>query len=322
MMRTYVVLDLEWNQSAEGRLHTEEGLPFEIIEIGAVKLDEQRRILSSFSCLVTPSVYPQLHFKISEVTHMDMEALRREGKPFVQAAEEFLEWCGTDAVFCTWGSMDLTELQRNMRYYGMKIPFSKPLLYYDVQKLYAIWQGDAKARVSLDRAVEDLGLLEERPFHRAMDDAFYTARVLQTLDFVRCRPYLSVDYFRLPGNREEEIFLEFPSYSKYVSRVFSTKEEAMEDKTVTDMICCSCRRMLRKKLKWFSLNQKQYFCLAWCPEHGYVRGKIRMKKAEPDGLYVVKTMKQVEESGADEVFARKEEQRKKRKVRRGSHQRR
>ena len=111
-------------------------------------------------------------------------------------------------------------------------------------------------------------------------------------------------------------------YSKYVSRVFSTKEEAMEDKTVTDMICCRCRRMLRKKLKWFSLNQKQYFCLAWCPEHGYVRGKIRMKKAEPDGFYVVKTMKQVEESGADEVFARKEEQRKKRKVRRGSHQRR
>ena len=48
-----------------------------------------------------------------------------------------MEWCGESPFFCTWGSMDLTELQRNMVYHGMEIPFASPLLFYDVQKLYS-----------------------------------------------------------------------------------------------------------------------------------------------------------------------------------------
>ena len=34
----YIVLDLEWNQSCRGKEYTVLGLPFEIIQIGAVKL--------------------------------------------------------------------------------------------------------------------------------------------------------------------------------------------------------------------------------------------------------------------------------------------
>lgn len=36
----YIVLDLEWNQSADGKAYTNSRIPFEIIQIGAVKLDE------------------------------------------------------------------------------------------------------------------------------------------------------------------------------------------------------------------------------------------------------------------------------------------
>ena len=35
----YIVFDLEWNQSAEGKECSVEHMPFEIIEIGAVKLN-------------------------------------------------------------------------------------------------------------------------------------------------------------------------------------------------------------------------------------------------------------------------------------------
>ena len=38
----YIVLDLEWNQSYRGKQYTVEGLPFEIIQIGEVKLDENK----------------------------------------------------------------------------------------------------------------------------------------------------------------------------------------------------------------------------------------------------------------------------------------
>ena len=36
----YIVFDLEWNQAA-GRIGHEGGLPFEIVEIGAVKLNRR-----------------------------------------------------------------------------------------------------------------------------------------------------------------------------------------------------------------------------------------------------------------------------------------
>ena len=113
-MGQFIVLDLEWNQSPAGKEGSMNRLPFEIIEIGAVKLNKNLQIISEFRRLIRPRVYRQMHYKISEVTHMSIEQLDTEGEDFVRAMTEFLEWCGDDYRFCTWGSMDLTELQRNM----------------------------------------------------------------------------------------------------------------------------------------------------------------------------------------------------------------
>ena len=40
-MGQFIVLDLEWNQSPAGKEGSMNRLPFEIIEIGAVKLNEK-----------------------------------------------------------------------------------------------------------------------------------------------------------------------------------------------------------------------------------------------------------------------------------------
>ena len=48
----YVVLDLEWNQSPHGKNDSIEDLPFEIIEIGAVKLDGSLNVVDSFDGFV------------------------------------------------------------------------------------------------------------------------------------------------------------------------------------------------------------------------------------------------------------------------------
>lgn len=310
-MGHYIVLDLEWNQSPGGKDGSMDRLPFEIIEIGAVKLNESLQIISEFHRLIRPRVYRQMHFKILEVTHMSMEELDNEGELFDKAMGDFIEWCGEDYRFCTWGSMDLTELQRNMVYHGMDIPFSFPLFYYDLQKIYGLIRGD-KRKDSLDTAVEDLGISQERPFHRALDDAYYTGRVMGAMDFYSMVEYVSVDYYRPPENEEEEIYMEFPEYAKLVSMQYATKEEVLEEHRVTDMVCYKCRRTLRKKIRWFSSNQKFYFCLAFCPEHGYMKGKIRMKKSEDGSFFAVKTTKLVDEEGAELVEKKKEEAKKKR----------
>ncbi len=314
-MSAYIVFDLEWNQSPDGKEHSIEAFPFEIIEIGAVKLNADLRIVSEYHQLVAPRVYTQLHYRISQVTHLHMKELRRGGKAFPEAAREFLDWCGEEPRFCTWGSMDLAELQRNLDFYGFDNPFEFPLLYYDVQKLYALEKGNIKEKPSLDHAVEELGIREERPFHRALDDAYYTGRVLQTLRPERWKPYLSVDYYRLPRSADREIRLTFPTYIKYVSRVFPSREDALADQTVTEMVCENCGRTLRKKFRWFAANSRQYLCLAVCPAHGYMRGKLRVKKAEGDAVYVVKTIKPADEEQAGIVFQKWEEQKERRRER-------
>ena len=48
-------------------------------------------------------------------------------------------------MFCTWGAMDLTELQRNLRYYGLDELLSGPIRYYDAQKLFSM-QFDEKKK--------------------------------------------------------------------------------------------------------------------------------------------------------------------------------
>ena len=95
-MGQFIVLDLEWNQSPAGKEGSMNRLPFEIIEIGAVKLNKNLQIISEFRRLIRPRVYRQMHYKISEVTHMSIEQLDTEGEDFVRAMTEFLEWCGDE----------------------------------------------------------------------------------------------------------------------------------------------------------------------------------------------------------------------------------
>lgn len=302
----YIVLDLEWNQSPRGKAGERFGLPFEIIEIGAVKLDENRKIWGHFHEMIRPEVYRQLHYKTKEILQMDIKELKN-ARSFKEVVKDFFEWCGTDYIMCTWGSMDLTELQRNLRYFRVKNPMKKPLLYYDVQKLFSLLYEDGKSRRSLKDAVKYLEIEEDIPFHRALDDTLYTAKIMKKMDMDAVRQYLSVDYFRLPEKKEEELHIVFDRYAKDVSRVFATREHIMEDREIVSTKCYFCGRSLRKKIRWFPAGGRNYLCLAYCPEHGYMKGKLRLKKAESGGVFAVKTLKLISEAEADELRLKKKE---------------
>ncbi len=148
---------------------------------------------------------------------------------------------------------------------------------------------------------QGISVEEKRPFHHALDDAYYTGQVMSRMGFEQVKAFLSVDYYQLPKTEGEEIYLSFPGYTKYVSRQFWSKEGVMADKRVNDVYCPCCRRALRKKIRWFAVNPKLYECLAICPEHGLVRGKIRIKKAEDGGVFAVRITKAVDEAGAQLV---------------------
>lgn len=309
----YIVLDLEWNQSFAPRTEKKPALTFEIVEIGAVKLDEHARELDHFQRFVYPKVYDRMHYMTKEVTGLTIRELKQKGKPFKEVMEAFIRWCGTDYRFCTWGDMDLTELQKNCDYYKMEGLFEKPLYYYDLQKLFSLQYEDGKSRRNLKSAVEYFNLPERQAFHGAYADACYTAEILKKLDMECYGRFVSVDYHCLPLSKDEEISLDFGTYSKYISREYATKELAMMDRSVTATTCYKCRRRLRKKIRWFTNNGRQFYAASYCPEHGWLKGKIRMKKGNNGGVFVVKTEKLVDERVIDGIRSKQTEMRRRRR---------
>lgn len=298
----YIVLDLEWNQGSEKCTNPE--LPFEVIEIGAIKLNSDKKMTGEFNEIIKPSVYKELHRITSRLIHMEMQELEK-GKLFKETAERFLAWCGEDYIFCTWGPLDLTEFQRNMRYYEMEPLSDGPLVYLDVQKLFSIAYEDSKTRRSLENAVDMLQIEKDIPFHRAFSDAYYTAKVLAHIQ-PDVEKMVSYDVFVTPKTREEEVYVKFEKYAKYISREFEDKNEAMADKEVISTRCYKCNRSLKKKIKWFTPNGKHYYCVSYCNEHGHMKGKIRIRKSENDKVYVVKTLKLISEEEAADIRKRKD----------------
>lgn len=288
----YIVMDLEWNQSTNGRKEVP-GIPFEIIEIGAIKLNEDGLMVSEFSRLIKPSIYLEMHQITGRLIHLQMQELER-GKPFPEVMDSFLEWCGQEEhLFCTWGNLDLTELQRNIRYYKMTPMSDSPIAFLDIQKLFSLAYEDGKSRRSLENAVDLAELEKDIPFHRAFSDAYYTAKLLTKI--IRENPSVlknvSFDLFHPPASREKEVRIQFDNYMKYISREFADKQEIFADREVMASKCYLCHRNLKKRIKWFTVNGRHYYCVAYCEKHGYFKNKLRLRKSEDDKLFAVKTTK-------------------------------
>lgn len=290
----YIVFDLEWNQSNTGREPEVSEIPFEIIDIGAIRLDENCQMIGEFNQLVKPQVYSQMHHITSKIIHLHMQDLQR-GELFPKVAEQFLDFSGDDCVFCTWGTLDLFEFQRNMRFYGMEPLSNGPLKYLDIQKLYSLAFDNGKTRKALETVIDELNMDKDIPFHRAFSDAYYTAKVMAIIP-KEYFEYISFDTFVVPQSKKEEIRIQFANYAKYISREFSTRHDAMLDKEVSSTKCYLCHKNMKKRVRWFSTNSgKHYYAIAECPIHGYIKYKIRMKKTDNDTVYVVKTSKFVDE---------------------------
>lgn len=295
----YIVFDLEWNQSASGKKYANKKLPFEIIEIGAVKLDDKLQEIGRFNELVRPRVYKNINRITGNIVHLDMEQLQK-ARGFEQVMGDFLRFCGEDYIFCTWGNLDLIELQRNIKFHHMEPLSEEPIRFLDVQKIFALQFEGKKSQHTLEYAVDQCQIEKDIPFHRAFADAYYTAKVLTCME-PGYRERYSFDTFHLPKSKKEEIRILFDDYYKYISRGFDSKAKALNDREVMYSGCYLCKRRVSKPIKWFTTNNKHYYCVSHCKKHGFIKGKIRLRKTEEGKIYVVKTMKQILDEEMQEI---------------------
>ncbi|WP_026651447.1 3'-5' exonuclease [Butyrivibrio proteoclasticus] len=301
-MGDYIVFDLEWNQGDAPAERNGKTLTFEIVEIGAVKLNEKRQKVGEFSRLIKPQIHQHMHYITGKLIHLSMDDLEN-GDTFQEVARDFLEWCGEDPKFCSWGPLDLTEFQRNLDFFGMPLLSDRPIAFYDVQKLFSIAYDDGKSRKALASAVDELGIKMDIPFHRALSDAIYTAEVFRGFN-ERIMQKVSFDTYVTPKTKKQEIRILFDTYEKYISREFDTKEDILENIEIMSTRCYHCHKNLRRKVKWFTPNGKHYYAVAYCEKHGFMKAKVRIKKAENGRLYVVKTCRFISPEDMEEMKAK------------------
>jgi len=183
----YVVLDLEFNQAFDfgnGKSKpTDERCPFEIIQIGAVRLDDSFKYEESLSIFVEPSIYKRLHPYVARITGLKESHLSGKQR-FPRALTELQEFTRTeDVIYCVWGANDIKELRKNMDYYKLTNDATF-INYIDVQKIASKHLKHLEGMgIGLKNAIAALDIEMDKPFHDALNDAEYTAKILQRLKY-------------------------------------------------------------------------------------------------------------------------------------------
>jgi len=179
----YIVLDLEFNQAFNfpGKSSPPDPrCPAEVIQIGAVKMDENFKLRGSFSIYIKPKVYRRMHPFVSRLTGITA-AMLKDAKFFPEAYLEFIKWIGGEKVtLCTWGGDDVKEMYRNMAYHKVNHRLLTKR-YINVQQI-AGEQLQFTGCIGLKAAAERFGLELDEAFHDAENDARYTAAILAAAD--------------------------------------------------------------------------------------------------------------------------------------------
>lgn len=180
----YIVFDLEFNQDFTMKLPDDAQkpyFPFEIIQIGAVKLNSEFQVIETFNRYVKPTIYPIVSPFIIELTGITTEQLAPE-KPFPDVYQDFLAFIDdSEAVFCSWGKTDMKELYRSVEYFQLNKEHM-PKLFLDIQPFASLHLNRPKKMLlRLQYTVEELQLPLTQSFHDALHDALYTADVLRAI---------------------------------------------------------------------------------------------------------------------------------------------
>lgn len=174
----YVIFDLEWNGCFSKKINSYIN---EIIEFGAVKLNENLEITGKFNCLVRPVISTRLTSSVKTLTSLTFDELKR-GVPFDYAYSKFKKFCN-NCILMTWSTTDIDSLVSNLQFHKKMntIPFLKK--YADLQIYCHDMLGlSGTNALGLQTAADLLELdTENIPHHRALGDSIITAMCFKKL---------------------------------------------------------------------------------------------------------------------------------------------
>ena len=176
----YIVVDFEMNPVASERIEEKQISRFEIIEIGAVIMDEQFLVLGEFKTLVKPQFNDCIYKRYETLTGITTQMV--SGAPtFATAYEMFVTWCesyGTEYEVYAWSENDYNQLVAEME---LKSYTNKDMMrplgnWFDFQKEYTETLGLERI-MSLEKALNYAGIDFKGHMHDALCDAKNTAEL-------------------------------------------------------------------------------------------------------------------------------------------------
>lgn len=278
-----IIFDLEWNIGYQPKTFQYHGaeitLRGEIIQIGAVRIDENGNVLDTFDMTLKPRIFRKLQHHIAKVTGLTQVELDM-GVPIAEGLAEFVRWAGPDAQFAEWGLDDVPVLKQNLFLNGLDE--SWPEHWYDLQRVFLqSFPRKEGEGMTLESVVDRMGIEKDIPFHNALDDAMYTVRIARLLPLADAlRAYPSEE------TQLREALLTDPASTYYDVTLFPGRLNHDDYKTVPELCavnCPLCGSALNVGEIWLKRGNTGYYTQADCPRHG--SWFLRFKLSRRDGLH-------------------------------------
>ena len=306
----YIVLDLEWNQAMSTKAAVFNKLPIrlrgEIIQIGAVKLNDDFTPGEEFQMDIRPVYFRRIHYKVKKLTGFDKERLAG-GVKFKYAMEKFLEWCGPDCTFLTWGFDDKNIMEQNLIVHDLDIDWMGN--WVNLQVIYNLQLGGDRNQKSLATAMEHFGIEQTRVAHDALGDAYNTALVCSKLDLLSGLEKYNEATRILPSCKSSKDSTgsdDVDPIEHIALDGHNTREDVWADSAVSAFKCPDCGGETTMN-RWINQGDKRYMSLAKCPEHGSFLVRIRIRHCD-DGSWVANRLVYRADEKMEEFYRAKSNQ--------------
>lgn len=178
----YIVIDLEMNRIAKEYKEERKICHMEVIQIGAVLLDEKFHEISSFSTLVKPQYNTVIEKTYEKLTGIKTEMVQA-APVFENALHQFFAWCHNiddEIEIFQWSNTDHSQIEKEIMLKSYQLTDYEEKLFSkwsDFQKEYGEQLGLSDA-ISLKNAIMYAGIDPEGTLHNALFDARNTATLL------------------------------------------------------------------------------------------------------------------------------------------------
>lgn len=262
----YVIMDLEWNNSYNKKLKS---FFNEIIEIGAVMVDDDLDVVDTFSVLIRSQLSNKLSGRVKSLTHISNEDMYG-GVSFAKAISDFSKWVGDkDCIFMSWGNGDLRVMLDNLKFFNDidGIPFIPR--YIDLQKYCQQFLKLSNAQqIGLSAAATLFGVdVSDYSTHRALDDSLLSLRCFK-------KSYNQEELAEHILICDDEFYKRLLFKAKYITNI----NDERIDRSKMVCYCDDCRKRMRKVSEWKMVN-KSFRALFYCKNcDNYAMFNIRFRE--------------------------------------------